>query len=196
MNLEGRIALVTGGSRGIGRAVCEALAAEGAAVGVNYRSGRQQAEEVVSAIESAGGRAVAIQGDVADYDQVVADRRADGRRPRRTAHPRQQRRHRQRRSDLQHGSGHLARGHEGQLRRYLQLHEGLAVRVHASARGRDRERLVRDGRAWLDGRGELLGVEGRGECVHPLQRRGARTLRHPGKRRPSRASRRPRWWRG
>jgi 3-oxoacyl-[acyl-carrier protein] reductase len=72
MNLEGRIALVTGGSRGIGRAVCEALAAEGAAVGVNYRSGQQQAEEVVSAIESAGGRAVAVQGDVADYDQVVA----------------------------------------------------------------------------------------------------------------------------
>jgi len=72
MKLEGRIALVTGGSRGIGRAVCEALAAEGAAVAVNYRSGQQQAEEVVAAIESAGGRAVAIQGDVADYDQVVA----------------------------------------------------------------------------------------------------------------------------
>jgi NAD(P)-dependent dehydrogenase (short-subunit alcohol dehydrogenase family) len=72
MNLEGRIALVTGGSRGIGRAVCEALAAEGAAVAVNYRSGKEQAEEVVSAIESAGGRAVAVQGDVADYDQAVS----------------------------------------------------------------------------------------------------------------------------
>src|SRR5262249_49805774 len=72
MKLKERVALVTGGSRGIGKAVCEALAAEGAAVGVNYRSGKQQAEEVVAAIESAGGRAAALQGDVSDYDQAVA----------------------------------------------------------------------------------------------------------------------------
>jgi 3-oxoacyl-[acyl-carrier protein] reductase len=67
MKLEGRVALVTGGSRGIGRAICEALAGEGAAVAVNYRSGRQQAEEVVATIEQAGGRAVPIAGDVAEY---------------------------------------------------------------------------------------------------------------------------------
>jgi 3-oxoacyl-[acyl-carrier protein] reductase len=72
MRLQGRVALVTGGSRGIGRAVCEALAAEGAAVGVNYRSGREQAEEVVAAIESAGGKAFAVQGDVSEYEQAVA----------------------------------------------------------------------------------------------------------------------------
>src|SRR5262245_22237794 len=72
VKLEGKLALVTGASRGIGRAVAQALAAEGAAVAVNYRSGKDKAQEVVAEIESGGGRAVAIEGDVSDYDSARA----------------------------------------------------------------------------------------------------------------------------
>jgi 3-oxoacyl-[acyl-carrier protein] reductase len=70
MKLEGRIALVTGASRGIGRAIAVALAAEGSAVAVNFRSGQAQAQEVINEIEGTGSKAVAIQGDVADYGEA------------------------------------------------------------------------------------------------------------------------------
>lgn len=69
-SLKGKSALVTGSSRGIGRAIAERLAVEGASVVVNYRSGAEGAREVVKAIVAGGGRATAIPADVADPAQV------------------------------------------------------------------------------------------------------------------------------
>jgi 3-oxoacyl-[acyl-carrier protein] reductase len=66
-----RVALVTGGSRGIGRAIAEQLGSTGHAVAVNYRSRRDAADEVVEAIRAAGGTALAVAGDVGDADAVA-----------------------------------------------------------------------------------------------------------------------------
>ena len=70
-SLHGRVALVTGGSRGIGRAISLALANAGAAVAVNYCHRSKEAEEVVAIIRSAGGKACAIQADVSQSCQVT-----------------------------------------------------------------------------------------------------------------------------
>jgi 3-oxoacyl-[acyl-carrier protein] reductase len=72
--LTGKVAIVTGGSKGIGAAIAKALAAEGASVVVNYASSKAGADAVVSAIVEAGGRAVAVGGDVskaADAQRIV-----------------------------------------------------------------------------------------------------------------------------
>src|ERR1700677_429144 len=70
--LEGKIALITGGSRGIGAAIATRLAAEGANVAITYTKGADAAASVVKEIERAGGKAIAIQADAADVDAVKA----------------------------------------------------------------------------------------------------------------------------
>jgi 3-oxoacyl-[acyl-carrier protein] reductase len=71
LDLSGKVALVTGASRGIGAAVARALAGAGAAVTVNYRAEASAADAVVEAIQAAGGRATAWQADVRDAQAVT-----------------------------------------------------------------------------------------------------------------------------
>jgi 3-oxoacyl-[acyl-carrier protein] reductase len=70
MKINGKVALVTGGSRGIGRSICLNLAQEGADIVVNYLQRSSAAEEVVSKIKSYGRDAISIKADVKDYEEV------------------------------------------------------------------------------------------------------------------------------
>ena len=70
--LEGKIAVVTGASRGIGRAIAIRLAGEGATVVINYNGSKEKAEEVKQEIEGADGKAAVCQCNVADFDQCQA----------------------------------------------------------------------------------------------------------------------------
>ena len=76
MRIDNKVAIVTGGSRDIGRAISEKLAAEGAKVAVNYCNSQENAEATVKEIESTGGTAVAVAGDMtkqSDVENLVAE---------------------------------------------------------------------------------------------------------------------------
>jgi 3-oxoacyl-[acyl-carrier protein] reductase len=70
MNLQGKVAIITGASRGIGRAIAEQLASLGASVVVNYAANQERAEEVVDTIIKNGGSAIAVQANISQVSEV------------------------------------------------------------------------------------------------------------------------------
>ena len=76
--LKGKVAVVTGASKGIGAAIAERFGEEGASVVVHYGSDKKGAEKVVAAIEKAGSKAVAVQGDLSKPDEVSQGVRGGG----------------------------------------------------------------------------------------------------------------------
>src|SRR5229473_5832022 len=68
--LDGKVALVTGASKGIGAGIALSLAKEGAAIAVNYASDREGADRVVEKIKASGGKAIAVQGNVTSSEEI------------------------------------------------------------------------------------------------------------------------------
>ena len=73
-DLNGKVAVVTGASKGIGAAIAKTLSAAGAAVVVNYSASKEDADRVVADIKAKGGKAIAVKGDVAKADDMTAVR--------------------------------------------------------------------------------------------------------------------------
>ncbi|MGD9002249.1 MAG: 3-oxoacyl-[acyl-carrier-protein] reductase [Anaerolineae bacterium] len=71
MNLNDKVAVVTGASRGIGRAIALELAQRGASIVINYNTSAEAASEVVNAVQTQGGQAIAVQADVGDFKQAA-----------------------------------------------------------------------------------------------------------------------------
>ena len=179
IDLSPRTALITGGSRGIGRAAADLLARAGARVAINYVRDEAAANAAVREIRAAGGEAMALAGDVARARPGAPARARRRRGLGAPGHRRQQRR------DLGRGRGRA--GPRGRLGPHLRRQPARGL-----PRDRRRRRAPReDGRVDRHGllhggaarRGAALGLrrlEGRADLVHEVARRRARAPGHPG----------------
>lgn len=77
---EDKVAIVTGGSRGIGAALARRLAGESAAVAIGYRGNKEAADALLTELGARGGRAIAVQADAADPEQILPNGRRHGQR--------------------------------------------------------------------------------------------------------------------
>ena len=133
LQLKGRVALVTGGARGIGRGIALTLAAEGATVAVNYRERADAAEEVVRRIRADGGEAEAFPANVGEHDEVELMVQAVLGALRPDRHPGQQRRRGDAASDSGRAAGRVGPG--GRTNLYGCFHCSRLVGRHMVERG-------------------------------------------------------------
>ena len=177
MTLEGRLALVTGGSRGIGRAAALVLAEAGADVAITYRERADAAEEVVAAIRALGRRALSLRAELGPgADATPGDRRGH-RRPRAGRRAGEQRR-RARAEAVRgdHGSGPRSRAGRQSEGRVPALTGGHGPDARARL-GPDRQRGVLRRAARRPAGRALLCEQGRGDRPHALPGAGRRAAR-------------------
>ena len=175
--LEGKTALVTGASRGIGRAIAIELAREGAKVAVNYQSNDAKAQEVADEIAKLGGAAMLVKANLANPQEARAMVKQSPKvRPPR--HPGQQRRHHPRCDAPQNDRRELDRGDSDQPECLFLLHFGRHPDHDRAKLRADRQHQLDerpDGRPWP---GQLQRQQGRHHRLHPDRGPGAGQVRH------------------
>ena len=173
--IAGKCAIVTGGSRGIGRAIALLLAAEGADVTFFYRGNAEAAEEVLAAGRAAGHKIAALQVDIRDSKACAAAVESHRRALRPDRHPRQQRRHDPRQPARRvRGRGRRGRARDQRHRR-VQRHARRRALHDLAARRPHRQHQLGRGRQGRAGTDQLRGEQGRDQRLHP--RRSPSSLR-------------------
>ena len=192
--LQGKVALVTGGSRGIGAAIAKRLAADGADVAITYVSSPDKAKAVVAEIEKLGRRGLAIQADSANSSAVTAAVEKTAAELKAPGYPRQQRRHLRRRLDRRNFASGFRPPVGSQRPRPDRRHPGRR-QTHAEGWPHHHDRQLPRRTRRRPRRYAVLHDESRRRRPHPRPRPRAwseRHLRHRRRARPDRHRHEPR----